>query len=102
MSISFLAVKQCKDNPSTSEYCDKSEDYGGCNGSNKDWFANNCPKTCDICTKSEPATTEPPKQCNDVAGMSNYCDNNVEYGGCDGKYVDWFTVNCPNTCNKCP
>ena len=110
VSILFLAVKQCKDNPSKSKYCDNNKDYGGCNGSYKDWFAKNCPKTCHICTKPEPATTEapkpattePPKQCNDVAGMSKYCDNNAEYGGCDGKHVEWFTVNCPNTCKKCP
>ena len=42
------------------------------------------------------------RACNDVAGQSKYCDNTEAYGGCNGVYVDWFTVNCPNTCDKCP
>ena len=42
------------------------------------------------------------KKCEDVASKAKYCKTNAKVGGCNGKYKDFFALNCPKTCNKCP
>lgn len=42
------------------------------------------------------------KECKDVASKANFCKTNAKVGGCNGKYKDFFALNCPKTCNKCP